>query len=448
MEHMFPHDKETMLGQALIESIVADFSAEVVPRPTPRHAELPRLPGKAAAVIGMRRVGKTWLLFQDMRAKMEDGIAPSDLLFLNFEDERLHGLELVDLQRFVDAHRVRHPTSIDRRLHLYLDEVQELPGWERFVRRQLDSGMDITVTGSSARMLSREIATSLRGRSLSVELLPFSFAEALEHAGRIVPTSWPPPEAERLRLSEAFGRYLQVGGFPEVQAVDDAVRVRVLQDYSDVVVLRDVAERNQVRNIGALRYVVRRLLDAPAGRFSVHRMYNDLKSQGHKIGKDTLYASLSHLEDAYLLFTMPRDHPSAAVQSANPRKAYPIDTGLASAHSFTASKNIGHLLETAVYLELRRRGYVGGYLETRSGYEVDFAVRRRGLGGDMLIQVSADISEGNTRERELRALDEAMAERGLDEAVLINLHETRSIRLEHGNVEVVPAWRWMLERRT
>ncbi len=432
--------------QDTIEALVAEVDPTRLPRPSPREATLPALPGKADALIGMRRSGKTWRMYQEIGEKLAAGTPPGQLLYVNFEDERLPALEAADLHRFVDAWRRRHPDAIGRPLNLYLDEVQNVPGWESFVRRMLDRGdTRVVVTGSSAQLLSREIATSLRGRALPTEIAPFSFREALVFAGDALPQAWPVAADVGALLHARFDTYLRGGGFPEVQGLDDRTRVRVLQDYVDVVVLRDVIERHGVSNVEALRFLVRRLLSDPAGRFSVNRLYNALKSQGRRVSKDSLYAALAHIEDAFLVFALPIDRRSEAARSANPRKAYPVDPGLAVAHSFSAAKNTGHLLETAVYLELRRRGYTCGYVKTRSGFEVDFIARRRGLGDELLVQVCADATDPATRHRELRALNEAMAEHELDRGLMITMGETDTIAVDAGRVVVRPAWRWLLE---
>ncbi len=180
-----------------------------------------------------------------------------------------------------------------------------------------------------------------------------------------------------------------------------------------MVIFRDVVERHGVENLPALRYLERSLLASPAGRFSVSKLFNDLKSQGIKVGKDTLYEYLAHLEDSFLLFTVPVASASVRVRQVNPRKCYPVDPALASALSFRASEDLGHLLETAVYLELRRRGRPLGYVTTRNGYEVDFLAEDSG-GSRELIQVCADLE--STRQREFRALEEGMKETGWPES--------------------------------
>ncbi len=435
-----------MDGRAQIDELVAGFQERELPEPTARSLELPGLPGKVDAVVGMRRSGKTWFLFQQIRQRLESGVGRDRLLYLNFEDERLLPISAGDLHLVPEAHYRRFPESRDQLCWFYFDEIQNVPGWERFVRRLVDNEkLAIVLTGSSAKLLGREIATSLRGRSLSSELFPFSFEESLRHAGVEVPRQWPVSARRRSLLENRFDGYLEVGGFPEVQSVAPELRIRVLQDYVDVVLFRDVVERHRVENLPALRYLQRRLLSQPARKFSINRLHNDLKSQGIPAGKDSLHRYLSHLEDAFLLATVTIASASARARQVNPRKCYAIDPALATATSFRASRDTGHLLENVVYLELRRRGCSAWYVHTRSGYEVDFLARSL-TGERELIQVSADVSRSRTRRRELRALEEAMEEHGLDRATLITLREEGTVDVDGGRlVRIVPAWRWLLE---
>ncbi|MCA9559562.1 MAG: ATP-binding protein, partial [Myxococcales bacterium] len=175
-----------------------------------------------------------------------------------------------------------------------------------------------------------------------------------------------------------------------------------------------------------------------------NRFFNDLKSQGHAVGKDTLHAYLRFLEDAFVLFTVPIWTPSERVRRVNPRKAYPADPALARA--MTMRPDTGHLLETLVFLELRRRGFDVGYLTTESGYEVDFMARHLD-GRTAMVQVCARLDEPETRRRELRALEEALTTHAVDEAAVVTLHETETLTLSGHDVRVWPAWRWLLEGR-
>lgn len=431
--------------EELIDRLIADFQERELPRVTPRGLSLPGLSGKADVVVGMRRSGKTYFLYQQIGDRIASGVDRGRLLYLNFEDERLLPLSAADLSRIPEAFYRRTPANRGHLCWFYFDEIQNVPGWETFVRRLLDTEkVALVLTGSSARLLSREIATSLRGRSLSTEILPFSFAESLRHEGVDLPRDWPPGAKFRSILEHRFERYLESGGFPEVQAISQDLRIRVLQEYIDVVIFRDVVERHGVDNLPALRYLERRLLSSPAGRFSVSKLFNDLKSQGMRVGKDTLHEYLAHLEDSFLLSTIAVASASLRVRQTNPRKCYPADPALSAAVSFRASGDIGHLLETSVYLELRRRRCSVAYVATRSGYEVDFLAEDL-RGARELIQVCANLDDPLTRQRELRALEEGMTETACERATLVTLREEGSVAVAGRPVRIVPAWRWLLE---
>ncbi len=429
----------------LIEELVADFERRRWPELTPRQLHLPRLPRKIDVVVGMRRSGKTWFLYQQLRSHEAAGVGRDRLLYLDFEDERLTGLESAGLRHIVDVFYRRYPASREQTCWFYFDEIQNVPGWERFLRRLIDTeNVVVTVSGSSAKLLGREIATSLRGRSLTSELLPFSFGEVLAHTGIDLPSRWPPPASLRSRLENQLDRYLEIGGFPEIQALNLELRRKVLRDYVDVVLFRDVAERHQVVNLAALRQLQRSLLARPAHRFSIHRLHNDLRSQGIRVGKDSLHQYLAHLEDAFLIFTMEVASPSVRARRVNPRKCYWIDPGLAILTSLRPSADLGHRLENMIYLELRRRGCSLAYVQTAGGYEVDFLVELPD-GSRELMQVTADLTAAKTRRRELRALGEAMEEHEVNAATVITMGEAEALEIGGRPVAVVPAWRWLLE---
>jgi len=428
----------------ILEQIIGDFRERPLPQPTPREVALPRLPGKIDTLIGMRRTGKSWRIYQAMNELLAGGTAKESLLYVNFDDERLYPMTAADLQAIPETFFRLTPENKQRRCHFFFDEIQNVPGWERFVRRLLDTeDADITLTGSSAKLLSREIATTLRGRSLATEIFPFSFREALRHEGQSDTLGATVGSARRALLANRLRGYLEGGGFPEVQGVEAPWRIRILQEYVDVVILRDVVERHGIGNLAPLRYLIRHLLGAPACAFSVNRFHNDLKSQGIACGKNSLHDYLAHLEDAYLVQTVSLDSRSARQRQVNPRKVYPIDTGLAQAFRHGPDTDRGRLLETLVFLDLRRRGLDIAYFRSEAGYEVDFLARSSD-GQAQAIQVAESIADPKTRQRELRALEAAMAERKLARGTLVTLDEEERIDTAGGPVEVVPAWRWLL----
>lgn len=233
----------------LMRQKILDAQAVPLPRFTPRDVWLPQVPGKALAVIGMRRAGKTSFMWQQLAQRHAQGTARDGLLYFSFEDERLAGLQATDLDLLVDVYYQLHPSWRDaQRSTFFLDEIQLVNGWERFVRRLLDTeNIELFISGSSAKLLSREVATSMRGRALEAVVTPFSFREALRHAGQepATPASHL-TKAQHSQLDHALLQYLDVGGFPEAQGVDTRSRLELLRSYVDVVLLRDVLERHNI----------------------------------------------------------------------------------------------------------------------------------------------------------------------------------------------------------
>jgi uncharacterized protein len=430
--------------ETLIEQLIADFHERSLPVFTRRRLRLPMLPNKVDTVIGMRRTGKTWFLYQVIADLLVRKHPKESILYLNLEDERLLPMQTLDLQQILDIYYRRYPGLSETTCSFFFDEIQNVPGWERFVRRLLDTGnIRLCVTGSSSRLLSREIATSLRGRSLSTEVFPFSFAECLDHQGITVEGSRRPGAKKRALLENRFRTYLNDGGFPEVQGIENEYRLRILQDYLDVVILRDLVDRHQIAGTVALRYLIRHLVNSAGSLFSVNKFYNDLKSQGIPVSKNTLHDYLQHLSDVYLFFQVPIHADSERTRMVNPRKIYAIDTGLVRACSRSPKPDWGRLLENLVFLELRRRQPTIEYYKTRARREVDFIVTDRD-GRKTLVQAAADLTDGETRARELKALDEAMGECGITRATVVTMNQEELLNTDHGRVEIVPAWQWLL----
>ena len=309
----------------------------------------------------------------------------------------------------IEEYYALHPEWRDQRLVTFiLDEVQVVPGWETFVRRLMDTEkIELFVSGSSARLLSREVATSMRGRAMEVLVHPFSFREVLRH-GQAEPDrpSTHLPKAARSVVEKHFRTYLAEGGFPEAQDLPPRDRAGLLRTYVDVAVLRDVIERHGVTNTAALRWLLRHLLGNPASTFSVEKFYLALKSQGLAVGKNTLHDYLAHLEDAFLVRTVSLHTASERQRMVNPRKAYPVDPGIIPLYERAGRANLGRALGTVVLVELERRGCEIGYVRTDEGYEVDFHARDP-EGHVSLIQVSAEVRDATTWQREVRSLASA-----------------------------------------
>ena len=436
----------TQLRQVLSE-LLAESLRSPLPSHTPRRVRgRTRFAGKVTAVVGMRRAGKTTFLHQLRREWTREGEAPFHAPYLSFEDDRLTGLETRHLDFVLDEYDRRSPSGPDTATMWCFDEVHLVPGWERFVRRLLDTRkLEVFVSGSSAALLSREIATALRGRAWQVLIHPFSFEEALRHQGLAVPSETESlPRQERLQLERAFSAWLGTGGFPEAQSLDALSRQQLLRDYVDVAILRDVVERHSVSNVTGLRWLVRQLLGNAGGLFSVEKFHAVVKSQGLAIARDTVHRFLGYLEDCFLVRVVWMESGSERQRMVNPRKVYPVDTGLIPLFDRTGRANVGHALETAVLVELERRRLDVTYVRTRKGYEVDFLVRSAD-GRRELIQVCADASDPLTAEREVRALEAAGEAFPDARRLLLTLHRDGIPAELPAGVAAKPAYIWALE---
>lgn len=433
-----------------LHPVLADkLRAALEPAPpvpgTRRDARLPAVPGKVHSVIGMRRAGKTVFLHQ-LRDERRTSVPPERAVFIGFDDERLAGIEADQLGLLLEEYFRIYPELRAREpVYWFLDEIQLVPGWEQFCRRVLDTErVELVVSGSSARMLSRGVRTSLRGRGMATVIRPFGFREFLRHRG-VEPAggAFRPTAGERSLVEKYFREFLLEGGFPEIQGLPAAVRIELLQGYVETVLFRDVVERYGVSQVAALRWIVRQCLRNPAGSLSAHRLHLDLRAQGLGVAKDAVYAMLGYLTDAFLLSAVSLASESERKRHSNPRKIYPADPGLIPAFDRSGRANIGHALETAVLNELERRGAEVGYVKTADGFEVDFLARYP-AAGEELVQVCADPLDLATLERERRGLEAAGAEHRRAAKRLLVLDRHAAPRVTIPGVEVKPAYEWLL----
>jgi predicted AAA+ superfamily ATPase len=436
---------------ASMETLIREWQARFLPEFTLRDLDI-KLRGKlAVTVIGMRRSGKTWRLFQEMRRLIDGGIDPSAILYFNFDDGRLPRRETGEemLNELLETFFRLNPKARRGGACFFLDEIQEIPGWARFARRIIDTEkIHLYLSGSSAKLLSREVATEFRGRSLAFELLPFSFREYLRYRGM----SETPGPLDRSGYERAFDEYLTLGGFPEALAQDDpAIRIGLLQSYLDTVVLRDILERHNLSNVRGVKELAHTLVVNNGNLVSMKRLADQLAARDIPISRETVSQVCGHLEDAFLVFFVPLYSYGLQKARVNPLKVYASDPGMAFALSAAPSLNLGRRFEQAVYLELRRRfpllreGGISYYL-TGNRREVDFIL------GDpaqrlpqALFQVCVSLKEKDTRDRELAALETAMEELNLKKGFVITLYEEERIKTPAGLIEAIPAWEWFLE---
>lgn len=362
----------------------------------------------AVIISGIRRSGKSTLLHQLLRKL-------PDFYYLNFEDTRLIAFESSDFEKLDE---VFHEEFGSSEFYL-LDEIQNVNGWEIFVRSRLDRQKRLFITGSNASLLSGELGTRLTGRHINIEIFPFSFHEALRFMGK---TS----------SSKSFGRYFSNGGFPEYLKYE---KPEILRELLLDILHRDIVSRYNIRETKTLQELAIYLLSNVGKEFS----YNGLKRMFEFGSVNTPISFVSYLEDSYLLFTIPKFDYSLKKQLVNAKKVYSIDNAMSVANSASFSSDRGRMLENLVFLTLRR-AYRDIYYFREKG-ECDFLVKADGVI-KMAIQVTYELNEDNKR-REIEGLLEAMGKFGLDTGLILTYDQEDEIGIGGKTIKIKPAWKWM-----
>ena len=430
----------------LLKEIILDYQEVKLECGVSRRLAIKPLVGKATVCIGVRRSGKSTFMFQLIQKLVDEGISRQNILYLNFFDDRLHGLQRERLGVIPEAYFSIYPEKKNvEKIYCFFDEIQVVPGWERFVDRLMRTETcEVYITGSSAQMLSSEIATQMRGRALSWEMFPFSLREFL--AFKEVESNGPLSTKKRLIVQKAFEEYWETGGFPEVAGLDRQLRIKIHQEYLSAMLFRDLVERHNISHPRAVVDLAHWLIDNIASLYSINSLTGYLKSLGHKTPKTAVSDYLTWFEDAYVLFTVRIFDASLARANVNPKKIYCIDHALVTSTSSGILVNAGHLLENLVFTALRRTTPDIFYFKTKGGREVDFLVQEQDRTR-RLIQVCESMVDPHTRKREITALSEAMNELGLAEGIVVTRGEDEQIKVASGEIDVMPAWRFLLDCR-
>jgi predicted AAA+ superfamily ATPase len=291
-------------------------------------------------------------------------------------------------------------------------------------------------------MLSKEIATQMRGRALSWEMFPFSFREFLDYKGIEKEKSL--STKKRLIIQKAFEEYWETGGFPEVLGLSRQLRIKTHQEYFHTILFRDLVDRHDISHPKAVADLAHRLVDNTASLYSGNSLTGYLKSLGHKVPKSAVADYLEWFEDAYFLFTVQIFDSSAARRGSNPKRIYCIDHAMVASVASGILVNSGHLLENLVFTALRRLYPDIYYYKTKTGREVDFIVSTSSKTR-ILIQACESLAEPQTRKREIAALSEAMAELGLKTGAIVTRNVDERIKTDAGTIDVIPAWRFLLD---
>jgi len=432
----------------MFESVLVDqnphWDGAVYPEGVPRlvlddvkkHLDLPHI----LSFVGVRRAGKSTLMRQMINHLIrERSVPPRNILFCNLEMPVLNRYrnDVANLDRlYEDYLKLAAPQG---RVFVFLDEVQFFPDWQVFVKSRYERGdLKFMVTGSNSRLISSEFMTLLSGRTIPVEVPPFSFGEFLRARGVSVADEVSALR-QRPRLRVLCDEYLRTGGFPEAVFLDaQTLRNEILGMYARTILQQDIVPRFGVKKPADLETLFLYLMTNVAALYTPKRL-----SAFVGLSDKTIKDYLTYYGDVRLLFAVELFHLSLKQQIRSPKKIYAVDTGLAAAVSFRFSENVGRYLENLVFLELRRRGWEVFYYRTANGLEVDFLCRK---GGEpmRLIQVAWEMETADTRKRELRSLAKAMTELDMKDAIIVTHEEEGETPLNGGTVRILPAWRFLL----
>ncbi|MDD5942187.1 ATP-binding protein [Fibrobacter sp.] len=432
---------EEIIAQVLREFYETGIPSDVCQRPFD-FLEKRR---NATSIIGMRRTGKTYAAYQRMLELVNGGIPIERIVYINFDDERLRLVTVDDLHFVGEAHAMMYPKAAQEKCWYFLDELQNVDGWEMYARRLLDSPLvQLCITGSSSKLLSSEVATQLRGRSLDMEVFPLSFSEFLEFNSIVKHIPQLPCSSRTAGvLRNAMSRYLEEGGFPDVQGENLRIRNKLLQEYVNAVVLRDVIERHEISSVQALRYTLDYVMHNYARKVSTRAISGALKAMGMPDNREYISDYLRYFADAYLIYPVSIRTDSVAVRRTNPDKYYMVDTGLVRAMTPKNDAEKGWLLENLVFMQLRRGNNKIEYYINKKGGEVDFLVTDLDTKARRLIQVAWNMEKEETKDRELAAIRLAKDEIKVKDCSIVTW-DTEGV-LED-DINIVPIWKFCLEK--
>lgn len=380
--------------------------------------------------VGLRRAGKSYLMYEQIHSLIAKGkCGKEDILFVNFEDERISGISADNLGLIIDAYKemyIRKPL-------VFLDEIQNIDGWEKFARRLADSKYQLFISGSNARMLSREIYTTLGGRFLVKEVFPFSFEEFLRFHKVNFEKNWQYGEVRNMVVN-LFEKYFYFGGFAE--AFNFADKRDYINSLYHKILIGDIIVRNDIRNDKALRTLMRKLAETVMHPVSLSKLKNAVDSSGLSIAKNTLIDYLEYAKDAYLIFDI-SNYSDKFSERETIKKRYFFDNGLLNL--FLADPN-SRLLENLIAIFLKKK-YGEEVFYYKRNIEVDFFVPKDKLG----IQVSYSVSDVATRQRECAALLKLHSVFDLEKLQVITYNQQETIEIEGVVIDVIPAWKYLLD---
>lgn len=428
----------------VIKSLIAIKQKEIPFEVIERDIKLPIDRKKIITIPGVRRCGKSTLMEIVINTLIKDGVPRENILWLGFDDERLKSMPSEALDEVITSYMEMFPDIPIKDVYMFFDEIQLIKDWEYFVLRVYKSYCkNIYVCGSNATMLSSELSSALRAYPLEYETYPLSFNEYCRFKG-ISTNGY--LEQDKARLRTAFEAYNEESAFPEVAlTASKSEQLKLLHAYFDTMLLKDLAEHYKISNTNVVRYFVKRIMANLTKPTSINAIYKDIKSQGLKVGKDDLYLWANYICDIFLFIRIPKYDRSLIKEQNSLDKYYCIDNGLRGAVLIPQSNDNGKNLENTIFMQLNRTKLPSDKISYYQGTgECDFVFQRND-SVIQLIQATWNMSDENTRERELTGILEASRATRCDNLFIVTKDEESIINIEDKLINVVPAWKWLLQ---
>ncbi|WP_370860586.1 ATP-binding protein [Parabacteroides faecis] len=432
------------MRKEVIKSLIAIKQSEIPFEVIERDVELPIDRKKIITIPGVRRCGKSTLMEIAINNLVKGGVARERILWLGFDDERLRNMVSEELDEVIASYMEMYPDIPIKDVYMFFDEIQLIKDWEYFVLRLYKTYCkNIYVCGSNATMLSTELSSALRGYPLEYETYPLSFNEYCRFKGITTNCFL---EQDKARLRNAFEMYNQESAFPEiVLASSKSEQLKLLHSYFDTMLLKDLAEHYKISNTSVVRYFVKRIMANLTKPTSINGIYKDIKSQGLKVGKDDLYLWANYICDIFMFVRISKYDRSLIKEQKSLDKYYCIDNGLRGAVLMPQSNDNGKNLENTIFMQLNRMKLPSDKIFYYQGdSECDFVIQR-GDSVTQLIQVTWNMADENTCEREIKGILEASTATGCDNLLIVTKDEEKIITREGKQINVVSAWKWLLQ---
>jgi predicted AAA+ superfamily ATPase len=421
----------------ILKTIIVNFQTARLKTSLSRNVRLPVDSGIIISVIGVRRSGKTYLLFETIKRILESGIPKRNIMYINFEDERLT-LTQDQLDLILQAYQELFPKLDLAGCYFFFDEIQNIAGWEKFVRRVFDSvSKNIFITGSNSRLLSTEIATELRGRTISYTLYPLSFDEYLRFNKA---DSGYFGTSQRINILSHFNEFMVFGGFPELIDLNETLKIKKLQDYFNSIIYKDLIERYNISNPAILKFFIKKIISQVTKPVSINKIYNDFKSLGYKVSNNLLYEYSEYIQTSFTAILINKFEYSEIKQAKSEKKAYAVDNGILTAVDYSFSENHGKLLENMIALEILKSGKELMYF--KNNLECDFIIRDKKSFSP--VQVIYSIQDPDTKGREIKGLLLASEYLKMKKGTIVTYEEEDNFNINNFKIEVIPAYKFIL----